>query len=337
MPASYSIAILNNIRANASTEYANRIPEATRGNIETIGQYLTEYEPLRNEFANALMTKIGKTIVSTKMAQNPLARFKSGGVVTPHDVEEIFIGMAKAEGAYDPDGKNPLGRRQPPQTDVAYYRQNRQDKYVVSIGDLDYKRVFTSPERLDAYISGLINSLYSGDNYDEYLAMKKILAVWGEKYAKYGVPAFDGTDNQKAAKSFIKALRKAVLDTTLTVSDQYNVAGVVTKSEAADLVLLVHKDVMVETDVEQLATAFNQSHTDMKVVPTIIPMDDFGDMTDTYGLLVDKEFFRIFDTLFHMETVRNGDGLFTNYFLHHHQILGLCPFKTSVCIGKADA
>lgn len=336
MPASYSIAVLNSIRANASTEYASRIPEATRGNIETIGQYLTEYEPLRNEFANALMTKIGKTIVSAKMASNPLARFKSGGVVTPHDVEEIFIGMATAEGAYDPNGANPLGRREPPETKVAYYRQNRQDKYVVSIGDLDYKRVFTSPERLDAYISGLINSLYSADNHDEYLAMKKILAAWGAKYAQYAVPAFDGDDNQAAAKSFIKSLRKAVLDVGY-MSNQYNAAGVVTKSDAADLVLLVHKDVMVETDVEQLATAFNQSHTDMKVVPTIIPMDDFGDLADTYGLLLDEEFFRIFDTLFHMETVRNGDGLFTNYFLHHHQILGLSPFKTAVRLGKASA
>lgn len=333
MPASYSIEILNSIRANASNEYANRIPEATRGNIETIGQYLSTYAPLANEFANALMTKIGKTIVSTKMANNPLARFKSGGIVTPHDVEEIFIGMAKAEGAFDPDGKNPLGRRQPPETDVAYYRQNRQDKYVVTIGDLDYKRVFTSPERLDAYIAGLINSLYSADNHDEYLAMKKILAAWGAKYAQYAVPAFDGDDNQAAAKSFIKSLRKAVLDVGY-MSDQYNAAGVMTKADAADLVLLVHKDVMVETDVEQLATAFNQSHTDMKVVPTIIPMDDFGDLADTYGLLVDEQFFRIFDTLFHMETVRNGDGLFTNYFLHHHQILGLSPFKTAVRLGK---
>lgn len=334
MSTSYSISVLNSIRANASEEYAARIPEATRANIESIGVTLSEYAPLRNEFANALMTKIGKTIVSTKMATNPLARFKSGGVVSPHDVEEIFIGMAKAEGAFDPEGKNPLGRRTPPKPDVAYYRQNRQDKYVVSIGDLDYTRVFTSPERLDAYISGLINSLYSADNYDEYVAMKQILGDWG-KYATYGVKAFDGTDNQTAAKHFIKALRKAVLDVGY-MTDKYNAAEVVTKTDASDLVLLVHKDVLVEADVEQLATAFHQSNTDMKVVPTIIPMDDFGDLTNTYGLLVDKDFFRIFDTLFHMETVRNGDGLFTNFFLHHHQILGLSPFKTAVSLAVTE-
>ena len=332
MPASYSIEILNTIRANASDEYAKRIPEATRNNIESIGQYLTAYEPLRNEFANALMNKIGKTIVSHKMASNPLSRFKSGGIVTPHDVEEIFVGMAQSEGAYDPNGANPLGRRTPPKTDVAYYRENRRDKYVVSIGDIDYTRVFTSPERLDAYIAGLINSLYSADNHDEYVAMKKILGAWGNKYAQYNVPALDGENNATAVKSFIKSLRKAVLDVGY-MTDKYNAAGVVTKSDAKDLVLLVHKDVMVETDVELLATAFHQSNTDEKVVPTIIPMDDFGDLANTYGLLVDKDFFRIFDTLFHMEPARNGDGLFTNYFLHHHQILGLSPFKTSVRLG----
>lgn len=331
MPANISLDILNQIRATGSMEYINRIPAATRQNMLSIGTILSEYEPLRNEFANALINKIGKTIILHKMATNPLARFKVGGVVSPHDVEEIFIDMAKAEGSYDPTGANPLGRRNPPETKVTYYRQNRQDKYVISIGDLDYKRVFTTPERLDAYIVGLINSIYSGDNFDEYVMMKTCLRGWiaNNNTAKYEVLKSDGTNHQAVAKSFLKSLRKAVLDVGFMDVD-FNAAGVLTKSDPADLVLIINKDVLVECDVEQLATAFNQSNTDMKVVPTIIPVDSFMDMDNIYGMLVDKEFMKVFDTLFHMETQRNADGLFTNYFLHHHQIFALSPFQTAI-------
>ena len=135
----------------------------------------------------------------------------------------------------------------------------------------------------------------------------------------------------------MKTLRKGVQDVTIGASTEYNASGVKTWSEPNELVLLVHKDVLVEVDVEQLATAFHQSETDMKVVPTIIPMDDFASLTDTYALMVDGDFFRIYDTLIHMEAQRNADGLFTNYFFHHHQILSASPFKTALRFKKVTA
>ena len=122
-----SIEILNNIRANASDEYAERIPVATQQNILTIGQAFKTYTLLYNEFCTALVNKIGKTILEQKMFKNRLARFKSGEIVDQQDVEEIFVSMIKAEGSYDKDGTNPLGRRAPADAKVIYHRQNRQD------------------------------------------------------------------------------------------------------------------------------------------------------------------------------------------------------------------
>lgn len=337
----YSVSILNNIRLDASEEYSARIPEATQQNILTIGQAFETYTTLYNEFLSSLINKIGKTIVETKMFNNKLARFK-GGKVSPHDIEEIFIEMAKAEGAYDPQGKNPLGRRIPTDTKVIYHRQNRQDVYARSIGDIDFMRVFRSEATLDTFIKGQINSMYSGDAYDEWLAMKNVIATYKNK-AKSAPGYFDyevldmakATSKKDFAKGFVKALRKAVQDLSFA-SDKYNVAGVKTWTEPSDLVLLVHKDVLVEVDVEQLATAFHQSETDIKVVPTIISMDDFGSLADTYGILVDKEWFRIYDTLIHVEPQRNAQGLFTNYFLHHHQILSASTFKNAVRFKKVS-
>lgn len=338
----YSIDILNNIRLNASTEYAERIPEATQQNIATIGQAFETYTLLYNEFSQALVNKIGKTIINQKMFKNKLAKFKSGSVTSPHDVEEIFIEMAKAEGSYDKNGTNPLGRRTNPDVKAIYHRQNRQDYYAISIGDIDFVRVFRSEATLDTFIKGLINSVYSGDQRDEWVAMKNVLATYKNKgktapgYFDYDVLALDQREQPEAfAKDFVKTLRKAVNDMTF-LSDKYNVAGVETQSEAKDLVLFVNKDVVVEVDVERLATAFHQSETDMKVVPTIVVMDDFGTLEDTLALIVDKDWFRVYDTLMHMEPQRNAQGLFTNYFYHHHQILSASTFKNAVRIKNAS-
>ncbi len=338
----YSVDILNNIRMNASEDYQNRIPEATQNNLAEIGQAFRTYDILFNEFNTALINKIGKTIIEQKMFENKLARFKSGGVTSPHDIEEIFIEMAKSEGPYDPNGTNALGRREGPDVKVVYHRQNRQDCYPISIGDIDFTRVFRSEAQLDTFLRGKINSVYSADNYDEWLLMKNLIGSYKNAegtapgYFEYEVTDMASADSKEEfAKEFVKAVRKAVLDQTVGLSTQYNIAGVGRQASASDLVLFIHKDVLVEIDVERLATAFNQSNTDIKVVPTIIALDDFGEISsDTYAIMVEDDWFRVFDTLVKTETQRNAHGLFTNYFFHHHQIISASPFKNAVRFKK---
>ena len=319
----YSVSVLNNIRNNASEEYQARIPEATQNNIVSIGNALETYDLLYNEFFPALFGKIGKTILEQKLFKNSLSRFKSGSITNAQDVEEIFIEMAKAEGKYDPEGPNPLGRRSGPDVKNIFHRLNRQDYYALTVGDLDVLRVFRSEATLDAFISGLINSVYSGANYDEYLAMKNLLATY-DGYFDYEVAAIT---SEATAKGFVKTVRKASQDMTFA-SAQYNKAGVKTWTPVANQVLLVNKDVLAEVDVEVLAKAFNMGKTDIQV--EIVPMDDFGSLTDTYGLLLDKDWFRIWDTLSKMEPQRNAQGLFTNYFYHVHQILSASTFKNAI-------
>ena len=319
----YSVSVLNNIRANASEEYKTRIPEATQQNIISVGNALETYDLLYNEFFPALFNKIGKTQIESKLFKNKLARFKSGTIYTQQDVEEIFIEMDRAEGAYDETGPNPLGRRNGPDVKVVYHRMNRQDYYAKSIGDLDVIRVFRSEASLDTFITGLFNSMYSGAEYDEYQAMKNLLATY-EGYCDYGV---NQITDEASAKDFVKTVRKASQDMTFA-STEYNKAKVKTWTPVENQVLLVNKDVLAEVDVEVLAKAFNMGKTNIQV--EIVTLDDFGGLADTYGLLVDKDFFRIWDTLSKMEPQRNAQGLFTNYFYHVHQILSLSPFKNAI-------
>lgn len=323
----FSIDVLNNIRTNGSEEYQARIPVATQENISTVGNALQTYKPLFNEFSTALLCKIGKTMIESKLFKNRLARFKSGTIVNEQDVEEIFVEMAKAEGAFDPTGPNPLGRRDTQQDKVVYHRKNRADVYAISIGDLDFRRVFRSEATLDSYITKKINALYSGANKDEFLAMVNLLATY-DGYFDYEVPAMAGDNAQETAKTFVKTLRKAVMDVTLDSSTEFNKAKVETWSNAGDLVLFVNKDILAEVDVEVLAKAMNMGKTDIQV--EVVPMPHFGSMQNVYGLLVDRDWFRVWDTLNDMEPQRNAHGLFTNYFLHVHQILSCSPFKTAL-------
>lgn len=319
----FSVSVLNSIRNNASQEYQSRIPEATQQNIISVGNALETYGLLYNEFFPALFNKIGKTLIESKLFKNKLARFKSGSILTQQDVEEMFIEMSKAEGAYDKTGPNPLGRRTGPDVKVVYHRQNRQDYYAITIGDLDVVRVFRSEASLDTFITGLFNSVYSGAEYDEWQAMKNLLATY-DGYFDYNVSAIAGEDT---AKAFVKTVRKASQDMTFA-SKYYNKAGVMTWTPVNKQVLFVNKDVLAEVDVEVLSKAFNMGKTDIQV--EVVSMDDFGSLENTYALLVDESFFRVWDTLSKMEPQRNAQGLFTNYFYHVHQILSLSPFKNAV-------
>lgn len=356
----YSVGVLNTIRANASEEYQNRIPEATRTNIAEIGNAFSQYEPLYNEFCTALIHKIGKTIIEKKLFKNKLARFKSGSIINQQDVEEIFMGEPKAESSYDPAGPNPLGRRDAPQDKVVYHRLNRADVYAISLGDLDFLRVFRSEESLDAYITGKISKVYSAAEKDEWTLMKNLLGSYDGYFVyeteQLGIPipmaltplinegemsgeAFQSilgfeSLTKYAAKNFVKTVRKAISDLTTGYSSQYNKAGVETWSDPEDLVLFLHKDIAAEVDTELLAQAFNMGKTDIPV-PQIVVLDDFGPMADCYGILVDKNWFRVWDTLSRMATQRNEHGLFTNYFYHVQQILSCSPFQNAVMFKPA--
>jgi hypothetical protein len=317
------VATLNAIRNNASAEYQARIPVATVNNIQAIGNAITTYAPILNEFTNNLVEKIGLTVFASKMATNKLAPFKKGDLPFGVDVEEIFVEMAKSEGAFDETGTNVLGRRKP-DVKVMYHRRNRLDDYTVSVSDAQVRTAFTSEMGVTDLLTAIVNSMYSGANYDEYVVMKELLAQYEANYFDYGVTAI--TD-EATARSFAKTVRKAVSDLSY-FSTTYNKQGVKQQSDKKDLALIVHKDVIDHVDVDVLAKSFNMGKTDFE--PTIIEVDDFGSMTNTYGLLVDKSFFIVYDTLRTVENMRNPKGLFTNYFLHVQQILSLSQFKNAI-------
>lgn len=334
---SLSVEILNTIRNNADTEYQTRVPVATKTNISDIGRVFQTYNVVYNTFIESLIHKIGLTLLQTKSFENKLARFKSGTILTEQDIEEIWVDQFRtAEGSYDPNGGmenggiHPFKRRSYNDVKVMYHRMNRQDKYVISIGMVDVIRAFRSESTLNAFLTAQFNSIYTGAEYDEYVHMKQLfaeaIADTETPMFTYEVPKIDGTVD--TARVFIRTAKKAVKDMEYP-STLYNPAGVKTYTKANNLVMFVNKDVAVHMDVDFYAQIFGPNYAKMNI--EVVELDNFGsDTSDTYAIIADKDWFKVYDTLNHLEDIGNPEGLYKNYWLHIWQILSYSKFKNCV-------
>ena len=340
---SFTIDMLNTIRANADAEYQARVPEATQTNISEIGRAFSEYSVVYNQFINALIHKIGMTLFRTKTFENKLKQFKQGQLLTQQDIEEIWVDQFReAEGSYDVNGGteaggiNPFKRRTYQEVEVMYHRQNRQDKYVITISKVDVIKAFRSEATLSKFLTAQFNSIYNGAEYDEFVHMKQLFAeaIQNKHFFDYEVPEIDGTTEKTL--SFVRSVKKAVKDVEYP-STQYNPAGVKTLAKPEDLVLFIHKDVAVHMDVDLYGQIFGPEYAKMPV--QVVEVDNFGsDNSGTYALLCDKEWFQVWDTLNQLESLNNPEGLYQNFWLHIWQILSYSKFLTAIrFVKKATA
>ena len=339
---SISVEILNTIRANADALYQERVPVATATNISEIGRSFQTYDVLYNTFVNSLMHKIGLTIIQSKTFENKLKAFKSGTLLSEQDIEEIFVDQFRAaEGSYDPNGGmesggiHPFKRRTYQDVEVMYHRQNRQDKYAITLSKVDVIRAFRSAATLDSFIAAQFNSLYTGAEYDEFIHMKQLFneAIKANDFYTYEVPTIDGTTQNTMA--FVRTVKKAVKDLEYP-STEFNPAKVKTMSKASELVMFVNKDVAVHMDVDLYAQIFGAQYAKMPI--TVVEVDNFGaDDSGTYALICDKDWFKVYDTLNEFRQLENPEGLYTTYWLHIWQILSYSKFKNAIRVAPKKA
>ena len=75
-----SVDVINAIRNEASMNFKEHVPIATPDSesIRKIGAVIMDYPALQNEFLEALINRIGKVIIESKMYSNPWAMLKKG-------------------------------------------------------------------------------------------------------------------------------------------------------------------------------------------------------------------------------------------------------------------
>lgn len=323
-----AIELLNTIRDNASQAYQDRVPEATRANIEEVGSAITDLNNavVYNEFINTLANMIFAPMLIKKSWENPLGKFKKGKKTFGDTVEEVYNNFIKAQ-TFDQTGAGLL-QRNLPDTKVVFHRMNRQDSYVLTDSPEALAKAFKSYEGVAEYLENLFTTIRNSAELDEYVLMKQLIEEAYNNNALKVVAVADPSASEANAKAFIKTIKTVSGDMIfpnsnwnayLTAQSDDNKA-IVTFSSRDDQILLIDNATDVACDVDVLAYAFGRDllrfNTEVKQIIDAFPVEGM------VALLVDRNFFQVYDDLFTFREFENGLGLYRNHILHVWQTLG---------------
>lgn len=354
-----SVDVLNAIRNSASTNYRDYVPVATpdADSIRTIGAIIMDSPSLQNEFLSALFNRIGRVIVESKQYENPWSVFKKGVLEFGETIESVFVNIAKPF-QYDPAvAENQIFKRNIPDVRSTFYVMNYQKFYKSTIQDRDLRKAFLSWDGITDLIAKIVDSMYTGANYDEFQVMKYMLArqILDGRLYPVEIAQVSGAN----AKSIVTSVKQASNKLTFQ-STKYNVAGVSTHTKKEEQYVIVSSDFDAIMDVEVLASAFNMSKAEFMGRRMLV--DGFGDIDndrlailfdgdDTYteitsaelealneipAIIVDETYFEIFDNLLEFTEDFNGEGLYWQYWYHTWKTFGVSPFANTTMFIPAE-
>lgn len=345
-----SDAVLNAIRNSASVNYQEHVPVATADaeSVKAIGAVIMDNVNLQNEFLNALINRIARVVVTSKSYENPWNMFKKGFIEMGETVEEIFIDLIKPF-QYDPAvAENELFKREKPDVKSAFHYINYQKFYKVTIERQTLRKAFLTYDGVTDLISDITKQLYTSMNYDEFQSMKYMLAV----ALLNGFVKTSQVDTDTADAGAIAF--KSTSDLFTFMNTDYNPVGVHTLTEKNEQYLIVNSLYNAKMDVDTLATAFNMSKAEFMGHRVVV--DSFGKLDierlavlfaddPNYieigedeltlldaipAVLVDENWFQIYDNLLQFTDVENAQGLYWNYFLHAWKTFSVSPFSQAV-------
>ena len=352
-----TVDILNAIRNDATQMYQNYVPIAQQepSNVKAIGAALMQFPALQNEFLTALVNRIAFVKVRNMEFSNPYAKFKKGMLDFGETIEDIFVEIAQPF-KYDPAvAESKVFKRQIPDVRSAFHILNYQEFYKTTIQNNDLRKAFTSYNGVEDLISRIVNSLYVAAEYDEflvtkYMLMKHILA--GHLYPVAPSGATSATD----AKDY-----KAISNLLEFPSTQYNMSGVhnVTKKENQYLFMSAAADAAMDVDV--LAAAFHMDKAEFMghrvVIDSFATIDSerlgeiFADdpnyteftsdelalLANVKAVLVDVDWFMIYDNLMEFTEQYNGEGLYWNYWYHTWKTFSVSPFENAIVFASGSS
>ena len=324
--------ILNAIRHDASADYRERIPVADQSAMTDYVSNLFTNTPLRNEFVNALINRIGTVIARSNVWENPLAEFKSGRIEFGDTVEEYYTGLLKAHtySAKDEPGEVDIFGQELPEVAAIFHKVNRQDYYKVTVNDLILRRAFLDENGLANFISDLMASATTSDQIDEFLLMTQLFPEY-ERAGGFYHAHIDDVVNSAGRDPANAALRRMRSDAALLTfpSEKYNAAHMPAFINRDELILITTPQFQAAIDVESLAAAFNIDRAEFSARTVIVPPERMG-ITGAQAILTGRDFFRVWDTALENRSMVNPVGLYTNYFLHHHQIISTGLFVPAI-------
>ncbi len=359
---SNNIAVLNAIRNSASTYYQDYVPAvADASGVREIGVTIMQDIRLQNEFLQALINRIGRVNITSKIFQNPLRMFKKGVMEFGDTIEDIYVNLPEAH-EYDPAAaESTVFAREFPDVRSAFYTVNYEKFYKQTIQRRDLARCFTATDGIASLVEKILTAMDSANSRDEFLVTKYLLA----KRILDGFMTFKPvvlTGNETA-----KELSDKLLTSIRTNSNQMeflnterNLAGVQNFALKDDQYIIISAASDALFDVNSLAYAFNMDRA--ALAGHIVRIDDFGNIPDDaidnllgsgkhlsaadkallsgsiQAVIVDSEFFQIWDVYDDIaDDITNPQGLYKNAFLNVSRIFAVSPFANNTVIHTATS
>lgn len=328
-----SYDIINAIRNESSSQFQQYVPMANAENVAEVGAGIQLSQTIQNEFITSLVDRIALVVIRSVSLQNPLKKFKKGMMPLGRSIEEIFVDITE-EKMYDPeDAEKTVFRREIPNVKTLFHERNRQGRYKQTIQEDSLRTAFVSWGNFDGFVAGIINAIYNTAEVDEFRYMKLLIDNYYSQDLFTVVPV-DKPDTETATREFITKVRATAGRMTLPMgSRDYNALAVHTRSSMEDLHLIIDADLQARTDVDVLAKAFNMDKSTFLGNVTVI--DNFAS-TGLEAVLIDKDWYMVYDQLHKMRTIYNPDGLYWNYAYHVWQVLSVSRFANAVAFVSGD-
>ena len=352
-----TLDILNVIRENAGYEYQNTVPKVTKAtDIPAVGQIIYGDPAIANKFINALVNRIAMVRVQSATFNNPYSVLKKGYIEFGETIEEIFVGIAKVV-EYTPEkGEEREFKRTLPDVRSVFHIMNWRTMYPVTIQDEDLKQAFLSLDGVTDLIAKIVDQVYTGAEYDEFLLFKYLL-IKGISHGKMKpLSVGDGTNPKDSAKAF-----RGTSNLLTFMKDSYNEQGVVTSTPKNRQVIFMDAKFNAEFDVDVLASAFNMDKADF--IGRLFLIDDFTTfdnkrfeeirknstgieevtsqelalLADVKAVLLDEEWFQVYDNNNRFTEKYVASGLYWNYFYHTWKTVSYSPFANAVVFVKDTA
>lgn len=348
-----SADIINAIRNSATVNFRDYVPIATPDaeSVKEIGAIIMDNVSLRNEFIDALVNRIARVVVTSKLYENPIQMFKKGILEFGEVVEEIFVELAKPF-EFDPEtAETEVFKRELPNVRSAFHIMNYQKFYKVTVSQAQLRQAFLSWEGVTDLIAKITEQVYTAANYDEFLVMKYLV---GRRILN-GQMAIE-TYNANATEPYKELARqfKSTSNALEFMSNKYNLAGVRNYALKENQYLLITAKADASMDIDVLASAFNMDKAEFMGHRVMI--DSFGSLDterldelfredSTYttptqaeltaldsipAVLIDGDWFMVYDNLLEFTENFNGQGLYWNYFYHVWKTISTSSFANAI-------
>nr|DAG56557.1 MAG TPA: Head protein [Caudoviricetes sp.] len=286
-----NVNLLNAVRNTMSVDYRDRVPQATKDNIDAISKTLTDpYNPMaRNELVPALVNLIVSQSISTEAFRNPLRILNSNAMPYGNGEQEVYVNFAQG---YAHDANISIEDATAIYDSyimALYHKINFNNDYPVTIYYEDLRGAFLDSYGLKNLISAKVESVVSACNWDEFTTAKELIASAKRAGQIYPVHV-DAVTDQASANALAKQIQ-SYIDKIQFPNPLYNFAGATSAAKEDTILLFVDPDTKAAMNVDSYASAYNLDRMIPKAQQVLI--DNFNDAEGIVAVLVDKRFFKI--------------------------------------------